>query len=79
ATKGRHYRFLKEIVDRDGNQMITKDKLPAIARTAMGDASQFYNPEDLDFNDFMMVLEHAYEGTPLDRKKVKKGKKGIKF
>jgi len=79
ATKGRHYRFLKEIVDRDGNQMITKDKLPAIARTAMGELLFFYNPEDLDFNDFMMVLEHAYEGTPLDRKKVKKGKKGIKF
>ena len=79
ATGGRHARSLKEIFDRDGKQMVTKEALPLIAKTAGGDASQFYNPEELDFKDFMMVLEHAYEGIPLDRKKVIKGKKGQKF
>ncbi len=79
ATQGRHARFLKEVIDRDGKQMVPKDALPTIANTAMGDATQFYNPEDLDFNDCMMVLEHAWEGIPLDLKKVKKGGKGIKF
>ena len=79
ATGGRHARCLKEVVDRDGKQMVPKEALPAIARTAMGDGSQFYNPEELDYRDFMMVLEHAWEGTPLDLKKVIKGKKGQKF
>ncbi|HPA71583.1 MAG TPA: iron-containing alcohol dehydrogenase [Spirochaetota bacterium] len=79
ATGGRHARFLKEIMGRDGKQMVPKEKLAAIANTAMGDASQFYNPEDVDYNDAMMVLEHAYEGTHLDNKKVKKGGKGMKF
>ncbi len=79
ATDGRHARCLKEVFDRNGKQMIPKEALPLIAKTAGGDASQFYNPEELDFNDFMMVLEHAYEGIPLDRKKVIKGKKGQKF
>lgn len=79
ATGGRHARFLKEIMGRDGKPMVPKDALPAIARTAMGDATQFYNPEDLDYNDCIMVLEHAWEGIPLNLKKVKKGGKGIKF
>ncbi len=73
ATGGRHARFLNEVKDRDGKQMVPKEALPAIAKTAMGDASQFYNPEDLDYNDFLMVLGHAWEGTPLNLKKVKKG------
>lgn len=73
ATGGRHARCLKEVVDASGTAMIPVEKLPEIARTAMGDAVQFYNPEDLDYNDFMMVLESAWEGAPLDRKRVKKG------
>lgn len=64
-TEGRHARYLNEVKDRDGNMMIPKDKLPEIAKTAMGDASQFYNPEELDYQDFMRVLEHAWEGKPL--------------
>jgi alcohol dehydrogenase len=66
ATEGRHARSLNEIKDKQGNLLVTKDKLPQIARTAMGDASQFYNPEDLDYNDFMLILEHAWEGKPLE-------------
>ena len=32
-----------------------------------GDGSIFYNPEELDADDAMMVLIHAWEGTPLNR------------
>ena len=73
ATDGKHPRWFKEVYDRDGNQMVPREKLPDVAKTAMSDASQFYNPEDLDYNDFLWVMENAWEGTPLDRKKVKKG------
>ncbi len=73
ATDGKHPRWFKEVYDRDGNQMVPREKLPDIARTGMSDASQFYNPEDLDYNDLLWVMENAWEGTPLDRKKVKKG------
>lgn len=65
ATGGRHARFLSEVMDREGKMMVPKEALPDIARTAMGDASQFYNPEELDYNDFLMVLEKAWEGKPL--------------
>ncbi len=73
ATGGRHARFLKEIVDREGRQMVPKEKLPDIARTAQGDGAKIYNPEEINYDDAMMVLEHAYEGKPLDRRKVRKG------
>ncbi|PKL39819.1 MAG: alcohol dehydrogenase [Spirochaetae bacterium HGW-Spirochaetae-1] len=72
ATGGRHARCLKEITDRSGNQVVPKDMLSAIAKTAMGDGSIVYNPEELTYDDAMMVLEAAWEGTPLDLKKVKK-------
>lgn len=65
ATNGRHSRYLSEIKDREGNLLVPREKLPEIAYTALGDGAQFYNPEDLDFNDFLMVLEHAWEGKPL--------------
>ena len=73
ATEGKHARFLKEVIDRDGQPMVPKEKLSDIVKTALGDASQFYNPEDFDYNDLMFVIEHAWEGTPLDRSKIKKG------
>lgn len=65
-TQGRHPRFLKEITDRDGQPMVPHHKLADIARTALGDASQFYNPEELDYSEYLMVLEHAWEGKALD-------------
>ena len=40
---------------------------------AMGDGSIFYNPEELDADDAMMVLIHAWEGTPLNRDLIRKG------
>jgi len=74
ATGGRHARCLKEVTDRNGKQMVPREKLPEIAKTALGDGSIFYNPEDLDYNDFLMVLEAAWEGKPLDTGRLKKDK-----
>ena len=73
ATSGRHARFFKEVLDREGKQMVPRDKLPAIAKAALGDGSIFYNPEELDYDDFLMVLEAAWEGKPLDVNLIKKG------
>lgn len=73
ATGGKHPRYFREILDKDGKQMIPKEKLPDIAKTALSDGSLFYNPEDMDYDDFLMVLEAAWEGRPLDKNKIKKG------
>jgi alcohol dehydrogenase len=73
ATGGRHARFFKEVLDKEGKQMVPREKLPDIAKTALSDGSIFYNPEDLDYNDFLMVMEAAWEGTPLDKSRIKKG------
>lgn len=75
ATGGKHPTCLKEIVDRDGNMMVPREVLPDIARLSLDDGTLVYNPEDLDYNDMLMVLEKAWEGEPLDRKKIRKGKK----
>jgi len=79
AAKGGHARFLSEITDREGKQMVPKEAFADIARTAIGDGSVVYNPEELSFDDALMVLEAAWEGVPLDLKKVKKGAKGMKL
>jgi alcohol dehydrogenase len=73
ASGGRHARFFKEIVDRNGRQVVPRVKLADIARAALNDGSVFYNPEELDYDDFLMVLEHAWDGVPLDRSRIKKG------
>ena len=73
ATGGRHARFFKEVLDKDGTEMVPKEKLPAIAETALSDGTIFYNPEDLDYNDFLMVLEAAWEGKPLDTCLIRQG------
>ncbi len=73
ATSGRHARFFSEIKDRDGKQMVPEDKLPAIAKTALGDGSLLYNPEDMDYDDMMVVIKAAWDGVPLDRSLIKRG------
>jgi alcohol dehydrogenase len=73
ATGGRHARFFKEVLDKEGKHMVPREKLPDVANTALSDGSLFYNPEDVDYNDFSMVLEAAWEGTPLDKSRIKKG------
>ncbi|MEE4357382.1 MAG: iron-containing alcohol dehydrogenase [Desulfococcaceae bacterium] len=73
ATKGLHATCLKDLKDRQQHPMVPKEKLPEIAQTALGDGMVFYNPEDVDYEDWLMVLEAAWEGVPLDRTKVRKG------
>ncbi|HPR37004.1 MAG TPA: hypothetical protein PLT13_05345, partial [Spirochaetota bacterium] len=75
ATGGKHPTCLKEIVDRNGNMMVPREVLPDIARLSLDDGTLVYNPEDLDYDDALMVLEKAWEGEPLDRRKIRKGKK----
>ena len=75
ATDGRHPRFLKEIYDPQGEQKVPRSALPEIAENIMSDGARLYNPEELLPDDARMVLEHAWEGTPLDRRKIKKGGK----
>lgn len=72
-TGGRHARFFKEVTGPDGTASVPGEKLDAIAEKALGDGSIFYNPEEIDRDDLMMVMSHAWEGTPLDRNRVKKG------
>ncbi|MEI6608328.1 MAG: iron-containing alcohol dehydrogenase [Deltaproteobacteria bacterium] len=73
ATDKRHARCLKEVMDRDGNRMVPKEKIVEIAKAALSDPASNYNPEDADYNDNVMVLEAAWEGKPLDRNKIRKG------
>ncbi len=68
-TGDKHYTCLKEIVDRDGNMMVPREKLPEIARLSLNDGAIVYNPEDLNYNDILRILEHAWEGTSLNHKK----------
>lgn len=72
-TGGQHARFFKEIMGQDGTARVPVEKLEAIAEKALGDGSIFYNPEELEYGDLMMVMSHAWAGTPLDRNVVKKG------
>ena len=73
ATNGGHARFFKEVSGGNEKQMVPKEKLSDIARAALGDGSIFYNPEELDYDDMLMVMEAAWEGAPLDRNLIKKG------
>ncbi len=72
-TGGRHARFFKEITGPDGSARVPADSIDAIAEKALGDGTIFYNPEELDRDDLMMVMSHAWAGKPLDRNLVKKG------
>jgi len=71
TTGGLHSRFFKEVTGRDGNLAVTRDDLPVIAQTALGDGSIFYNPEELAFDDALMVMEAAWAGDSLDLRSVK--------
>jgi alcohol dehydrogenase len=79
ATGGKHPRFLKEAVDRNGKQLVPQSMLPTIAECVMLDGARIYNPEEILPVDAMLVLEAAWEGVPLDRKKVDKGGKKVKY
>lgn len=72
-TQGRHARCLRETYDRDGNAAVPFERLPDIIAAAKSDGAAIINPEDLDDEDYQMVLEHAWDGTPLDRTRIKMG------
>ena len=73
ATGGRHPRYFSEVVDRDGRQMVPKDKLPDVAKTALGDGSIFYNPEELDYDDFSWSWRLPGKGSRSIKAGSKKG------
>lgn len=79
ATKGRHPRCLKEISGRDGGQLVPKEMLPYIAEAIMMDGARLTNPEELLPADALFVLEHAWEGVPLDSDKIRKGGCKVKY
>ena len=71
-TGGRHARHLSEIKDRNGDRMVEKSHFNAIAKISIGDGTKFYNPEEIDYEDSLLILEAAWKGAPLDRNLVKK-------
>ena len=73
VTDQRHATCLKDLKNHDGTDMVPREKLPEIANTALGDGAIFYNPEEMDYQDFLMVLEAAWDGVPLDLSRIKKG------
>lgn len=74
ATDGKHGRYLKEVKNRDGQMAVPREKLKEIAEVSINDASIFYDPEELDVEDCWMVLDAAWEGRPLDRSLIKRGR-----
>ena len=74
SERGQAWRDVMDgVFDRDGKQMISKSQFDTIAKTALGDGSVFYNHEDLDLDDFLMVLEAAWDGERLDQSLIRKG------
>jgi alcohol dehydrogenase len=72
-TQGRHPRCLRETLDHNGSPAVPLECLPDIVTAARNDPALLLNPEDLDEVDYLMVLEHAWNGTPLDRRRIKTG------
>ena len=70
---GKHPRWLGEIQDREGAEAVPRSVLPEIARKTLADGARLSNPEEVLPDDALMVLEHAWEGTPLDRSRIRKG------
>jgi alcohol dehydrogenase len=64
-TDGRLPATLAGLRTPGGAQAVEEKDFPLIAKTALGDASIHYNPEDLTYNTIIKVLEHAYKGIPL--------------
>ncbi len=63
----------RDVQRTDGSLVMEPQHIPVIARLALGDPSQFYNPEQVDYHDMVRVLEAAYWGYALDQGLVKKG------
>jgi len=59
-TSGRHPEKLRDITGPNGERSVCPEDFPEIARTALGDASIIYNPEELDYEDIIGVLKKSY-------------------
>jgi len=59
-TGGRHPLRLRDWLSREGVPAVTPEDFDRIARTALGDGSIVYNPEELRYGDIMKVLEQVY-------------------
>lgn len=66
ATKGAHATCFKEIMDQQGTRRVPETKLSQIAQTALGDGTLMFNPEDMDYQDCLRVIQAAWEGTALE-------------
>jgi len=73
ATNGKHPLCFKDIRDRGGHSLVKQEGLSKVARLAQNDGSIFMNPEELDFDDLLMVATSAFEGVPLALDRIKKG------
>jgi len=71
-TNGRHPRYFKELVKPDGTRMVEPGHFREILDQVFNDPTNMYNPEDTDRDEYRMILECAYEGTPTDFKRIKK-------
>lgn len=72
ATKGGHARYFKELKRPDGTRMIEPADFREILEQVFNDPTNLYNPEETDREEYRMILECAYEGTPVDFKRIKK-------
>jgi alcohol dehydrogenase len=65
ATGGRHGRCFKELTTTEGAGWVPWEALDDIVDAALGDASQIYNPVDMDRGDMQQILTCAWEGRAL--------------
>jgi alcohol dehydrogenase len=65
ATGGRHGRCFKELTTTEGRGWVPREALNDIVDAAMGDASQVFNPVDMDRADMLKILTAAWEGRAL--------------
>lgn len=72
-TEGKHPLRFRDVYTREGKLAVRPEHLPVIAMEASGDGSQFYNQEEITEEDILFVLQAAYWGYPLDRKRIQKG------
>ncbi|MCF8054047.1 MAG: iron-containing alcohol dehydrogenase [Deltaproteobacteria bacterium] len=72
-TEGKHPLRFKDILGRDGRQLIREEDLATVAKVARNDGSIFMNPEELNYEDLLMVATASFAGNPLDVKQIKKG------
>lgn len=65
ATGGRHGRCFKDLQSNDGRPLVPRKAFDDIVRAALSDASQIFNPVEMDRGDMRKILEDAWEGAAL--------------